>query len=132
MRTVILFLAIFFFHMSVSYAQVDIAERINPHNYNNKDYCQACHDISNMPLLNHDSMTTCIKCHENNIKNHPVSRHPILVNIPHKIVVPEWMPLSKENKIVCYTCHDYHNTGKMTHMLRINYDILCVSCHLNK
>jgi len=82
---------------------------VNPHNYDKKDYCSLCHIAAEIPKLNHDVITTCVK-----------------VNIP------EWMPLSKEGKLVCYTCHDYHNRSGLKRMLRVDYETLCASCHAIK
>lgn len=101
---------------------------INPHDYEKKKFCPVCH--GDIPKLNHDPMTTCVKCHPANINNHPVSHHPLLPKVS-KVVAPEWMPLP-EGKLVCYTCHDYHNKSDFRRMLRIDYEILCVSCHATK
>ncbi len=120
------------FILNAGYLWAEVSAQINPHNYDNKDYCQSCHVVSEMPRLNYDSITTCVKCHPGSIGNHPVSRHPVLVKVPYNIVLPEWMPLSKEEKIVCFTCHDNHNRSGFSRMLRIDYESLCVSCHINK
>jgi len=126
-------LFILFFLMNTGFALAEVPPAsINPHNYDNKDYCQSCHVVSEMPRLSYDIITTCVKCHPGSIGNHPVSRHPILVKVPYKIAVPDWMPLSKEEKIVCSTCHDNHNRSGFRRMLRIDYESLCVSCHINK
>lgn len=118
--------------LNSGYAHADVAAPINPHNFDNKEFCQTCHIVAEMPKLNHDPVTTCVKCHPGSIGNHPVSRHPILARVPHKIVPPDWMPLSVEEKIVCYTCHDNHNKSGFNRMLRIDYEALCTSCHVDK
>ena len=105
---------------------------VNPHNYDKKDYCSLCHIAAEIPKLNHDVITTCVKCHPGSISNHPVSRHPISVNASYKVNIPEWMPLSKEGKLVSYTCHDYHNRSGLKRMLRVDYETLCASCHAIK
>jgi len=102
---------------------------VNPHDFEKKEHCPVCH--GDIPKLNHDPITTCVKCHEGNISNHPISSHPVLVNASYKVHIPEWMPLSG-GKLVCYSCHDYHNRSRFKLMLRIDYEMLCVACHATK
>ncbi|MBI3397708.1 MAG: hypothetical protein HY026_00460 [Deltaproteobacteria bacterium] len=109
----------------------DIPAPVNPHDFEKREFCPVCHVVTDMPKLNHDIITTCVKCHEGNINSHPVIRHPVSVKVSHKVSVPEWMPLP-QGKLVCYTCHDYHNKSGLKRMLRIDYEILCVSCHTTK
>ncbi|MBI5328578.1 MAG: hypothetical protein HZB80_09885 [Deltaproteobacteria bacterium] len=109
---------------------LDIPTSVNPHDYNKKEHCSVCH-TADMPKLNHDIITTCVKCHEGNMNNHPISRHPVSVKVSYKVSIPEWMPLPQQ-KLVCYTCHDYHNKSGFKRMLRIDYETLCVSCHATK
>ncbi len=101
----------------------------NPHDFQNKKLCAACHS-KEMPKLSHDPATTCVRCHEGNIDNHPVSGHSIMVDIPRKMLMPEGLPLTSEDKMVCYTCHDYHNETGFEKMLWIEYKNLCMACHL--
>lgn len=101
----------------------------NPHDFQNKKLCSACHG-ENMPRLSHDPATTCMRCHESNIENHPVSGHSIMVDIPRKMLMPEGLPLTSDDKMVCYTCHDYHNETGFGKMLWIEYKDLCMACHL--
>ncbi len=105
--------------------------RANPHSFERKDLCSICHK-KDIPELNHDPVTTCIKCHSGNIANHPVYRHPIMVGASRKVIIPLGLPLTSDDKIVCYTCHDYHNTTGIKKMLWLNYNRLCVSCHVGK
>ena len=127
----ILFFTLLFL-LNNSYGQAEVPAPVNPHNYDKKDYCSSCHIAAEIPKLNHDVITTCVKCHPSSISNHPVSRHPISVNASYKVNIPEWMPLSKEGKLVCYTCHDYHNRSGLKRMLRVDYETLCTSCHAIK
>ena len=98
----------------------------NPHDYNDRSNCSVCHK-EEPPALNLDPIATCTKCHPGNVGNHPVSRHP-LGQTP-KINVPSFLPLSKDGKIVCFTCHDPHNKSKSADLLRVDFTKLCASCH---
>lgn len=102
-------------------------ERVNPHNFVVKEYCGKCH-TQRPPELLLDPVTTCTKCHPSNVGNHPVSNHPI--GKEAGIFVPDNLPLTDDGKIVCYTCHDPHNTSSFSKMLRVDYFGLCVSCHV--
>ena len=101
----------------------------NPHDFQDNELCSACHS-EYMPRLSHDPVTTCVRCHEGNIDNHPVSRHSVMVSIPRKMLVPVGLPLSIDDKMICYTCHDYHNETGFGKMLWIEYKNLCMACHL--
>lgn len=99
----------------------------NPHVPGDLALCSACH-TANPPALSFDAVTTCVKCHAGNVDNHPVSSHPI-GSLP-RISVPSSMPLTKDGKMVCYTCHDPHNRHKRGKMLRVDYQTICVTCHV--
>ncbi len=98
----------------------------NPHDFSNKEECSSCHG-SSMPSLSFDSVTVCTRCHEGFLGNHPVAKHPI-GKIP-EINITKLMPLSSDGKMVCYTCHDNHNSSSYPKMLRTDYMRLCSSCH---
>lgn len=102
-------------------------EVVNPHNFVVKEYCSICH-TKRPPELNKDPVTTCTKCHPANVGNHPVARHPMGKKV--KIYTPNKLPLTEDGLIVCYTCHDPHNTSQFKNMLRVDYFGLCVSCHV--
>lgn len=102
------------------------SEIVNPHNFAVKNYCHFCHKAE-LPALNFDPVTTCTKCHSGNVDDHPVTRHPI--GKPSRIIVPSVLPLTKDGRIVCYTCHDPHNRTGFPRMLRVEYLRLCDSCH---
>ncbi|MBI5233655.1 MAG: cytochrome c3 family protein [Deltaproteobacteria bacterium] len=100
---------------------------VNPHSPEVAGYCGVCH-AAKMPELLHDSVTTCVKCHETNITNHPVTRHPIGKTV--RINVPSPLPLTKDRKIVCTTCHEPHGQTDYPKMLRAEYDGFCIRCHV--
>ncbi len=108
----------------------EVGEVINPHDFKNKEYCARCH-AAELPKLSHDPVTTCTKCHPGNIANHPVYRHPMNVQPSRKVLIPEGLPLTINDAMVCYTCHDYHNTTGMDKMLWIGYRNICVACHVH-
>ncbi len=98
----------------------------NPHKYGVKSSCSACH-TSELPELAFDAVSTCTKCHDGYIVNHPVAGHP-MGKVP-EAGVSTAMYLSIEGEMVCHTCHDQHNRLKRKSMLRVPYFHLCVSCH---
>ena len=98
----------------------------NPHDYGVKANCSACH-TAELPELSFDAVSTCTKCHEGHIFNHPVAGHPI-GKVP-ETGVSVVMHLSSEGEMVCHTCHDQHNRLKRKNMLRVPYFKLCASCH---
>jgi predicted CXXCH cytochrome family protein len=98
----------------------------NPHDYRAKSKCILCH-TAEPPELSFDAVSTCTKCHEGYIVNHPVAGHPI-GKVP-EAGVSSVMHLSSEGEMVCHTCHDQHNRLKRPKMLRVPYLKLCASCH---
>lgn len=100
--------------------------RTNPHDFSNPDQCAACH-TDTPPLLSKDPMTTCIRCHPGNIRNHPVTRHPM--GFTARIRIPAALPLTEDGELVCYTCHEPHGKAAHSFLLRIEYLKLCASCH---
>lgn len=101
--------------------------RTNPHDFLSKNYCGVCHR-EDMPKLTNDPVSTCTKCHQGNMVDHPVQRHPL--GKKPGINLPGMLPLSAGGEIVCHTCHDNHNTSKFSKMLRVDFFRLCVSCHV--
>lgn len=100
---------------------------INPHDFTRQDYCSICHKAE-PPALLLDPVTTCVKCHPGNIGNHPVTRHPM--GQMSRIKIPSYLPLTEENEMVCYTCHNPHKKTKFPKMLRVDYFRLCQACHV--
>lgn len=104
----------------------DEAGKINPHVFGSLQGCSYCH-TDDIPNLSFDPVSTCTKCHEGNIGNHPVARHPI--GKKTRIPIPALLPVTDEDKMVCYTCHEPHNRTRHEKMLRMSYHSLCAVCH---
>ncbi|MBI5888807.1 MAG: hypothetical protein HZB82_08885 [Deltaproteobacteria bacterium] len=105
----------------------DGAAYANPHDYAKKELCSLCHK-DEPPRLHFDQITTCVKCHEANLRDHPIARHPI--GKAPAISMPGKLPLGKNGQIVCHTCHDPHNRSGSVRMLRVSLQELCASCHV--
>jgi len=106
----------------------DTREIIDPHDAKGgQSRCSACH-TAKPPELSFDPVTTCVKCHAGNVDSHPVSRHP--VGEVARIRVPSFLPLTRDGRMVCYTCHDSHNKTRIKKMLRVEFQSLCSSCHV--
>jgi len=103
-----------------------LAANKNPHDYNDKGSCSACHK-QKVPDLKFDAVTVCTRCHEGYLGNHPVAKHPI--GKRPNINISRLMPLSLDGRMVCYTCHDNHNRSAYPNMLRTEYLRLCSACH---
>ena len=100
--------------------------RKSPHNFRDKRSCVVCH-VAGTPDLLADNVTTCTKCHQGNVGNHPVVRHPI-GKAPGR-QLPVLLPTSGDGLMVCNTCHDQHNKARTPSMLRIPALKLCAACH---
>lgn len=103
------------------------AAYVNPHNYANKGSCSFCHK-DGPPKLLFDQVTTCAKCHEASLRDHPIARHPI--GKAPRINMPGRLPLGKNGQIVCDTCHDPHNKSGNVKMLRVASQDICAVCHV--
>ncbi len=105
------------------------------HNFIGKVGCFECHE--KLPLkgevqkLRPHIEKICMKCHSFESRlSHPVGIMP-------KLAVPVDMPLDREGKVSCITCHDVHMsainklTGTKTSYLRrtTKGKRFCYSCH---
>lgn len=106
------------------------------HNFIGKVGCFECHE--KLPLgktallLRTNIEKICVRCHKLEKRlSHPVGMVP-------KVIVPVDLPLDKEGRVSCITCHDVHMsavnklTGKKTHYLRriLKGKKFCYACHL--
>ncbi|MEE9542712.1 MAG: cytochrome c3 family protein [Thermodesulfobacteriota bacterium] len=98
----------------------------SPHVNGGEGFCLDCH-TPRPPELVYDHVDTCTNCHIGNIENHPVTRHPIDKEVT--INTPSPLPLTKEKRLVCSTCHDPHDEHGFSSMLRVPYHQLCIQCH---
>ncbi|MDF1565161.1 MAG: cytochrome c3 family protein [Deltaproteobacteria bacterium] len=94
---------------------------IDPHAYEGKPVCQACHPIRDKALLD-DPIAVCTRCHTFEHASHPVGV------IQRRIMEPP-RPLGEGNAVVCHSCHDPHRVRKGQSALRDEFDALCLSCH---
>ncbi|MFQ5901241.1 MAG: cytochrome c3 family protein [Thermodesulfobacteriota bacterium] len=96
---------------------------INPHDFQKEEKCERCH-LPQSRELKFDSVTVCLRCHPSNLTDH------VIDVVPKKAIVPDGLPLTLDGKMVCYTCHDYHNSSGLVRMLWVNYNDLCIACHV--
>ncbi|MDH4099112.1 MAG: cytochrome c3 family protein [Nitrospirota bacterium] len=108
---------------------------LNPH-LKDKDgktvSCDGCHkthgkpaDGGGMPLLAETEILLCQSCH-------PADNDHSVDIVPKKALAPKELPLDKDGKVVCSTCHDSHGNSKFPKLLRANAQVLCTMCHIDK
>lgn len=82
--------------------------------------CGDCHlrgtKLKDMPLNE-----LCLGCHPANATDHKLGVVPT--------ILPKGLPLDRENRITCITCHEPHGRGTTANLLRLEQNILCISCH---
>ncbi len=100
---------------------ISSGSEVNPHDYEKEEYCAECHTNKGPELID-DHIGVCIGCHPNNIRDH-------IIDIIPKITLPPSIPLTKDRRMACHTCHEHHNKLKRKQMLRFDYDTFCISCH---
>lgn len=100
---------------------------VNPHIKGATGFCGECH--SNPPELLAGNVAVCVRCHKSSTADHPVTRHPIDRVV--RITTPSPLPLTRDNKIVCSTCHDPHAGSGFRAFLRVKYNTLCIQCHVD-
>ncbi len=86
--------------------------------------CTVCHvdAISDPGKLKAGPNELCLTCHQSSKGNdHPVGIVPALK--------PRELPLDKENRITCVTCHEPHGKQPYDRLLRMEFNSLCKSCH---
>lgn len=86
--------------------------------------CTVCHIEEDSSTLKAGINETCIGCHPSS----PGRDHPIGIVIED---VSEKLPLDRENKITCVTCHEPHGKGTEGRLLRVEFNDLCILCHKN-
>lgn len=106
-----LFVLVFF----VVYANLAIGKEIH------KD-CLDCHKEKDSKELRSGINELCLKCHPlSTQRDHPV-------DIKGSII-PDNLPLDREGKITCITCHEPHGKTKEEKLLRMQFNTLCRECH---
>jgi len=86
-------------------------------------YCHASHGTAAGVLLKAPLSDLCFECHPDR-----KSPNEHKVDIIPSMQVSE-LPLSKDGKITCVTCHDPHGKSGQSKLLRINPSELCLKCH---
>jgi len=84
--------------------------------------CSACHVSHNGGPVKKPLTELCVTCHRERIE---AGEH--IVDITPKYPVPKNLPLTKDGKLTCITCHDPHSQEPL--MLRLEPMILCNQCH---
>jgi predicted CXXCH cytochrome family protein len=84
--------------------------------------CTVCHVSHNGGLIRQPLTELCVTCHKERLQE---GEH--IVDIVPKYPVPRDLPLTKDGKLTCITCHDQHSRDPM--MLRMETMILCNKCH---
>ena len=82
--------------------------------------CNDCH-LRGMKLKDIPLNELCLECHPTNASDHKLGVIPKLL--------PKGLPLDKEGRITCLTCHEPHGKGTAASLLRLEPNSLCVSCH---
>ncbi len=85
--------------------------------------CTDCH-LRGKALKAATVNALCLSCHPGNTKDHILGVIPTAPNLT--------LPLDKENKITCITCHEPHGKGTVAKLLRIDRERLCSACHTPK
>ncbi|MBI5206783.1 MAG: hypothetical protein HY934_03235 [Candidatus Firestonebacteria bacterium] len=100
--------------------------------------CTECHaktpkrgvdTVKTVTFIENDFNSLCTKCHSSESNIHPVGVKP-------PFPVPEYLPLSKDGKNNCVTCHDPHAKDTANALLRgfddgryVMRTDLCYDCH---
>jgi len=127
-----LFLALLFAYASPGLSAQQ--QRLEPHDFRGHGLdCRSCHisvSVKQDGGLRKPVSEICGGCHRLPHQNHPVDMVPTLQ-------VPPDLPLDKQGKLTCATCHDPHRpylnplTGNRTMYLRRDGPNrgLCLACH---
>jgi predicted CXXCH cytochrome family protein len=98
-------------------------ELINPHDFTKEALCVQCH-IEGSRDLRHDEITVCFRCHSENLADHVIDVK------PRRALVPAGWYMSSDGRMVCYSCHDYHHKSTIRRVLWVEYERLCMLCHV--
>lgn len=106
----------------VVYPEEEVATVGNPHAYKGQPLCQKCHPHRDERLID-EPIKLCSSCHAFDHK----TSHP--VDVVQKNGDGVGLPLGEGGRILCHTCHPYHDLGKIEHALWLPYSELCLRCH---
>jgi predicted CXXCH cytochrome family protein len=82
--------------------------------------CTDCH-LRGDNLKIKDINDLCSTCHPENINDHKLGV------IPKSL--PKGLPLDKEQRVTCVTCHEPHGKDTKAQLLRLEHNSLCIACH---
>lgn len=123
-------LLIFVLTISAEIACVQKSQKMTPHT--DAHACTVCHMEKQtgprseiIPELKKDPIALCVTCHPAGLQDHKIDV------VPKKAPIAG-LPLSRDGKIVCHTCHDPHGKSKEKAFLRMEANALCMACHPDK
>lgn len=97
--------------------------------------------LSLAPAAVHASHESCSDCHTEGKELKQSAINPLCLSChsggnrnDHKTGIPPKgmkspLPLDKEGKMSCITCHDQHGKTAGSKLLRMNKNALCLDCH---
>ncbi len=86
--------------------------------------CKDCHKSHSM-VPPEENSRPCLKCHKDQTGK---DSHP--TGVAHDGEPPEGLPLSKDHKLTCNTCHILHESeSPAPALLRKKFNDLCRTCH---
>ncbi|MBI5675409.1 MAG: cytochrome c3 family protein [Nitrospirae bacterium] len=84
--------------------------------------CASCHTGKVPSAIKGEINEICMGCHP----PHPGRDHP--VNVVQEKISGK-LPLDKEKRITCITCHEPHGKKTVGKLLRMEINTLCIACH---
>ncbi len=110
--------------------------RDSPHARKDQKACVVCHVSSpaegsspakeNNLRFGGDIVALCSSCHEGYKHMHPVK-----IAVAPDMKSPEDLPLDKDGKITCITCHDAMEASGVHRRRRLVGRALCLNCHVD-
>ncbi len=106
----------------------------NPHAHKDRKACIVCHVSApaegsapakeNNLRFGGDMVALCSSCHESYKHMHPVK-----IAVAPDMKSPEDLPLDRDGKITCVTCHDAMEASGVHRRRRLVGRALCLNCH---
>ena len=95
------------------------------HDLRNPEACLDCHVSHEDLTLVAEEPALCYRCHEDSVAHG--SSHPIDIAVPDHD--DPLLPLNKDGKMNCSTCHDAHGKANYPLLMRRTGNALCIGCH---